>query len=265
MEVAPGVAWPTAECEGNWCGREAVRYPGFVATSPKASGAESRPSSLLHVRNTGGGTPLPGRRAVVGGLLVAMSVLGTFAVANGATSTTPTDVVVASRDLSPGSVLKASDLTTIPVTGRAFGGAIVDPAMVVGATVVGPIRQGELLQPGTLVRRGAPPRREVSFSLPAARALSGDLRPGETVDVLGTDKTGGTGATTAVAGALVLKVDRSGTAALGSHGDVTVSVAVRDAGDATALVSAVDSGHITLVRTTGIPDGQPTSPASVTP
>lgn len=100
------------------------------------------------------------------------------------------DVVVAARDLTPGVALRADDLrleshsaTTIP------DGARSDPVELVGMTLAGPTRRGEVLTdvrvlgPRLAEATAGPDARVVPLHL-ADLALLDLLRPGDVVDVL---------------------------------------------------------------------------------
>ena len=227
---------------------------------PNGAARAGAPSPGTSVR---GGRPrplerrsaLPTGRAVVGGFLVALAALGTFAAYTSATSGPTTSYVVARRDLPIGTRLTADDLTTLP---RELPDVVARDAVfakegpLVGATTVGPVRRGELVQAGDVVdKRSGPEALEVSFEIESSRALAGTLRPGERVDVLATFGAGGdTYTVTVVRQALVLDAarDRGGLAA----GDTDViSLAVPTSDEAMALTHAVNAGKVTLVRSTG--------------
>ncbi|HUP87216.1 MAG TPA: SAF domain-containing protein [Acidimicrobiales bacterium] len=198
---------------------------------------------------------LPTGRAVVGGFLVAVAALGIFAAWSSASAGPTTTYVVARRDLPIGSRLTADDLTSLPmdlpevVAARAV---FRTEALLLGATTVGPVRRGELVQASDVVRkRSAPPELEVSFELDSARALAGTLRAGERVDVLATFGAGGDTYTVAVVRqALVLDAGHGSGRLADSDRDV-ISVAVTSAQDALALTHALNAGKVTLVRATG--------------
>lgn len=101
-----------------------------------------------------------------------------------------TDIVVAARDLAPGIALTASDLrveshsaTTIPDGSRS------DPTALVGSTLAGPARRGEvitdvrLLGPRLAEATAGPNARVVPLRL-ADAALLDLIHPGDVVDVL---------------------------------------------------------------------------------
>lgn len=198
--------------------------------------------------------PVPSARAVVGGFLIALSALGIFVAWSQATGGPDTTYVVARRDLPVGTRLTTADLDVLPMAlpdRLARRSAFSRPGAVVGATTVGPIRAGELVQAGDLVRRrAAGGLLEVSFAIEAARALGGDVRPGERVDVLATLGTGASATTSAVvrqAQVVDVAQDRGGLAA-GATRPIVVRLAVATADDAVAVAHAVDAGAVTLVR-----------------
>jgi len=208
----------------------------------------------------GGGRPLPRRRglptgrAVVGGFLVALSALGIFTAYSRAAAGPTTRFVVARHDVPAGTRLTADDVVLLPM---ALPDVVVESAVfaaedaVVGATVVGPIRRGELVQVGDVVRkRSGPEELELSFSIDAARALAGSLRPGDRVDVLATFGSGAdTYSVTVVRQARVLQsqTDRGALAT----SSVLLSLALPSSDEALALTHALNAGEVTLVRSTG--------------
>jgi Flp pilus assembly protein CpaB len=103
------------------------------------------------------------------------------------------EVVVFAHDLAPGVELTAADLriesrskTTIP------DGSQADPATLIGSTLAGPARRGEvitdvrLLSPRLAEATAGPDARVVPLRL-ADAALLDLIRPGDVVDVLAAD------------------------------------------------------------------------------
>lgn len=100
------------------------------------------------------------------------------------------DVVIAARDLAPGAALTAADVriesrstTTLP------DGSQVDPGALVGSTLAGPVRRGEVLtdlrvlSPRLADAAAGPDARVVPLHLTDS-ALLDLVRPGDVVDVL---------------------------------------------------------------------------------
>ncbi len=205
---------------------------------------------------------LPGGRAVVGGFLIALAAVGTFAAYTGATADTRDRFVVARQDLPIGHRITKADLgeaaMDLPPALRAR--VWQDPSRLVGAVVVGPVGNGELIQAADVVNgdEAGATGPQVSFPIDSARALAGSLKVGEVVDVLATYDAAGGGQTTAVVrGARV--VDRSQPdSRLGEGGKEVVTLSVVNRSDTLAVAHAANAGEVTLVRVTG----QPQQPAS---
>jgi Flp pilus assembly protein CpaB len=192
---------------------------------------------------------------VVGGFLIALSALGIYVAWSVAAGSPTTSYVVARHDVAVGTRLTAADLTTAPMElppSLARTGAFARSTALVGATTVGPIRAGELVQAGDVVRTSSQPDAlELAFAVEPARAVGGSLRPGERVDVLATFGSGATAYTvTVVRQAQVLDVGADGSG-LGAGRSLVVRLAVATSDEALALAHAVNAGDVTLVRATG--------------
>jgi Flp pilus assembly protein CpaB len=159
------------------------------------------------------------------------------------------DVVVAARDLRPGHALDTAD---VRVESRAAAGvpdgAHVDPAAVVGATLAGPVRRGEVLTDvRVLGARSAeaaagPNARLVPLRLEDP-ALVDLIRPGDVVDVLvaGAD---GAAPEVVASGAVVVLVSPAGDG-FGATDERVVLVAT-PARDATRAAGAALQRAVTL-------------------
>jgi Flp pilus assembly protein CpaB len=188
----------------------------------------------------------------VGGFLVALSAVGVFVAWSAATRGPSSTYVVARHDLQIGHRIVSDDLALLPMQlpeVLARRGAFSSERALVGATVVGPVRKGELVQSGDVVdAKGPSGTLEVSFPIESSRAVGGSLRPGEFVDVLATFGAGGdTYTTTVVQGARVLDVGDGG-GALTDSNTRTISLAVTNPTEARAVVHAVNAGKVVLIR-----------------
>lgn len=188
---------------------------------------------------------------MVGGLLVAVAAVGTFAAYGDATSAPSTTYAVAAADLPVGHVLTAADVELrgmeLPsvVAARAFTSA----APLVGAVTLAPLADGELVQAGALLPgTGGPPAHEVSFAVPADRAVNGTLRGGERIDVLATYGTGGAAHTIVVVRGALLVANDAGEDALGASSQV-LTLALDDPDDVLRVAHAARAGEVTVVRT----------------
>ncbi len=200
---------------------------------------------------------LPGGRAVVGAFLVTVAAVGLFAAFATANAGPRTRYVVAARDVAVGSQLAREDLAVValdlPPAQRS--GAFTDVEVLVGATVLGPLRQHDLVQSSGVVAVDPARGEQVSFPIPAERALSGRILPGERIDVLVTYGSGTDAYTMAVVrDAEVLDVeDEPGGIADG--GTRVLTIGVPPTGDSLRVVHAVTAGEVTVVRTTGLDRG----------
>lgn len=215
-----------------------------------ASGNGSGPPSTAGRRRR---RSVPGGRAVLGGLLVATAAVGLYAASSQGGGGPHQSFVVARHAIPPGTRLGASDLARVPMdlpptlASRAFR----DPQSLVGATVIAPLNENELVQSSAVVSKpSSPPSREVTFPV-GRETISASLEEGERVDVVATYGAGADSFTTVVLRqALVVTLDR-GRASVGNSGDAVVTVAVDDPNDALALAHAVQLAKLTLVRSTG--------------
>jgi Flp pilus assembly protein CpaB len=143
-------------------------------------------SRLIHDRRPDWTRTVAARRAVAAGLVVLAAVAALRSDPHG----DQTDIVVAARDLSPGVELTAADVklekrlaTTVP------DGASRTVDTVVGSTLAGPARRGEmltdvrLLGPRLAQLSAGPDARIVPLHL-SDTALLDLVRPGDVVDVL---------------------------------------------------------------------------------
>ena len=214
-----------------------------------------------------GHSRLPGSRAVAGGLLVAVALVGLFVVASGRASTADT-YVVARRALAPGSELKVSDLARarLDLPGAQRGRAFTDVGPLVGSVTVAPLAPGDLVQASAVVRTGSERgNREVSFSVDRA-VLGPSLAPGDLVDVISTYGTGSDAYTTVVLrGARVVALDRGGSGL--AEGPSIVTVGLDGEADALALAHAGALGKISVVRaaSTAKGDGNAGPPVTYRP
>ena len=179
-------------------------------------------------------------RRVAAGALV---VLAAIAALRPDPSAGHADVVVAARDLTPGVQLTADDVivesrpaTTIP------DGSQTDPATLIGATLAGPTRRGEVLTDVRLLG----PRLAEAVAGPDARvvplhvadpALLELVRPGDVVDVLAVESHGvgerdGLRPRVVARGAIVVLASPTTKASGGGDGVVLVALPAQDAVEA---------------------------------
>ena len=198
--------------------------------------------------------PLPGGRAVIGGFLVAASATGVFAAWSSASSGPSSAYAVVTDDVAPGERIDRGDLALVafdlPPTQRRL--AFTDLDVLVGATALAPLVDGQLVQSSSVAKpTGAPERAQISIRVEPGAAVGGDLRPGDVVDVIATYTTGGEPQTSTIArSALVVKLV-SDEQRVGAGGSVVVVLAVRPA-ELEPIAGAAAAGHVTIARTTGV-------------
>ncbi len=125
--------------------------------------------------------------------------------------------------------------------------------------VIGPVAKGELIQVSDVTGLdGAGPEGagfgpQISFPVESARALSGQLRVGEVVDVLATYDTGVQGRTTLVVrNARVMNRSKlGGSLSDGVDGKEVLTLSVASPAETVALADAAAAGTITIVRAGG--------------
>ncbi|MDP9452745.1 MAG: hypothetical protein M3P97_05020 [Actinomycetota bacterium] len=225
----------------------AARSPASPANG--ASSASARP--VRPVRR------LPGGRAVVGGLLVAVSAIGVFAAYTNANASPDRSYAVVRADVAAGQRLSRTQLGLVPldlpVDQRRL--AFTELDLLDGATVLAPMTAGQLVQSGDVAKpAGGPERAQISVALDPGRALGGDpglLGPGERVAVIATFTQAGEPLTETVsADATIVRVLGGGDELGGSSG-LTVVLAVPP-GDLEPIAQATAAGVVTLARTTGL-------------
>lgn len=189
-------------------------------------------------------------RAVFGGLLVTVALLGVSQAYANADRPPRSEVVVVGRDLPAGTVLGPDLLRVVavdlpaPLDGRVFE----QPDVLEGATTLAPLATGEpvllsqVLPAGTTPATGA----DVSFAVSADRALGGSLRPGELVDLVATPAAGAT----RVVAESVTVIDAVGETdgLLADSGGLVVTVRLPSRRALLGVVSAVDDGRLTVAR-----------------
>jgi len=215
-------------------------------------------------RRLAAGRPLPSGRALVGGLLVAVAMLITFAAATHHDRGPTQSMVVARRRVPLGRRLAAADLATerVQVPDAVAAGAFRASDQAVGQVTLGP------LDPGDVVERAAvaPPASAaglhvLSFPIDRERALDGALQAGQSVDLLATYGTGASAQTVVVArGVRLIDVADDGHQSLASAGKLVVSVGLADASDALAATHASQVGALTLVSSEGAASGAGAEP-----
>jgi Flp pilus assembly protein CpaB len=195
---------------------------------------------------------------VVGGFLVAAAVVGVVAVSSSGTAAPADRYAVVTADVDAGDLLGPEDLDLVPLDLPDAQRAVsyTDVAVLDGATALAPMAAGQLVQSSDVAKPPAGPGlASVSLPVEPARALEGDLRRGDRVDVIATSTEGGAPSTRTVAvGAVVVDVVHEGSGGLGGPTGLAVELAVPPE-DLEAVAEAGAVATVTLARTTGVAAG----------
>lgn len=225
---------------------------------PAARGRRRARHGAAEPRRVLGRQPsLPAGRAIVGGLLVTVAAIGTFAAYANAAAGPTRSFLVAAHPLRAGQRLASADVRAVPmelpdaVAGEAFTSA----AELDGATVLAPLDADQLIAPAAVRRADeqepAAGSRELSFAIDRDKALDGHLQRGELVDLVATYGNGVDAYTSVVARrAQVVAVD-TGKGTVGSSGRVTITITVESDRRVLEAAHAIEVAEIRLVRTRG--------------
>ncbi|MET8875168.1 SAF domain-containing protein [Nocardia sp. NPDC004604] len=184
-------------------------------------------------------------------LAAALTALAVILFLRGDPGRERTDVMVAGRDLPPGHLLEAADLRSAPHESRTLpAGAVDDMAILVGATLTGAMRTGEVFTDLRIVgprlaavATGTRDARIVPIRL-ADTAVAEILRAGDRVDVVAAEEQSSRPARLLAVDAAVVLVsgpgDRRGT-------PERVVLVAMDAEHATAVAAASLRTALTVV------------------
>ena len=194
---------------------------------------------------------------MAGGFLVALAAVGMFAGYTAATDDGRLPYLVATRDLALGHRISRSDLGPLPMDlpealrSRSYR----DPDGLVGAVVIGPVAEGELIQASDVLAGGGSGDRDrrISFPIESARAVDGRLRPGEYVDVVATYGSGAEAYTVVVVEGARVADRRASRESLAGGGEEVVTLAMSSEDETVGVAHAVNAGVVTLVRAGGPP------------
>ncbi len=224
---------------------------GSEAVSSNKTMAEGAP----RVRSGGSRRNLPTGRALVGGLLVTIAAVLVFAAYAGAQAGPRSEVVVASKDLGVGERITASDLEvrSVDLPDDLRSEVFADTTDLIGSVTLGPVGAGEMVPRASVLTEvaGRNPAPEFSFPVDRERAVNGEIRSGETVDLLATFGTGADSYTSVLArSARVLRVEDGGRGTLGGPGTLVLTVAMDSPDQVLDVAHASQVAAITVVRST---------------
>ena len=196
----------------------------------------------------------PSRRAVLGGFLVALAAVLTWTTVRSAGRQPGRDIVVATRTIAPGERIDASSVTvrTVVMDADLAAHDFSSPTQLVDGVALAPIAEGAAIaRSAVLADPSGEKLRQFSFPVERDRALNGDLRAGERVDVMATFGSGVESTTTVIArDALVLRVAEQRTGSLAASGTLVVTLGLASADQVLDAVHASQVADLTVVRST---------------
>jgi hypothetical protein len=199
---------------------------------------------------------LPGGRAVVGGLLVAVAAVGIFAAVSGAGRGPSTRYYVAADDIAAGTTLTEADIeaVAIEVPDRMRDRVFSDPSALIGAITVGPLSEGELVQAGGLATGSDAEIPTFSVAVGRADANAGELSRGDYVQVFATYGTDTAATTVALSPEARIVSISEEDESLAAAGQVVVRLQVASAEERSSIINATVTGRLSLVRVSGADD-----------
>lgn len=197
---------------------------------------------------------------MVGGLLVAVGALGTWAAITSSGHTDEAQYVVADRLIAPGQRIEPGDLRTTPMDlpEGVRSSAFTNPDAVAESVALGPIAAGELVQSGSVASSDAgEAATELSFSVETDWAVAGSLRVGDVIDIFATDDRAATAATALVLNDVVIRrISKPGDDGLGADRSQTITVGVSSPDAVKDAVTATRTKTVTVVRVTDLAEGE---------
>lgn len=200
---------------------------------------------------------LPSGRAVLGGLLITLSVFGVLLARQLGEDATFQTVVIADQDIAPGSLLGPDNLTQARVRlDEDITTVITNPEDIYGAVLLGPADEFELIQWSNVASipqaddadGQAQALAVVSLAVDAER-VPAQLRAGELVSVLSTLELNGESTTVLIADRVTVlsyRFDDSG-----FSGAAVLRLGLADGELAAEIVHAAQVGEVSIIGMTG--------------
>lgn len=200
---------------------------------------------------------LPGGRAVVGAFLVVAAAVGTFAAYLNASAAPNTAYLVAEQDIAVGERVTADMFRAVPIELPLALADTAIPAAAIqqleGRQTLGPIATDDLVTRTLFQAPDGPEGTSTfSFAITSARALAGQVFPGDRVDLVATYTDGGASFTGYLAREVpILSTDVNETG-------LVLTIAVEDPALVLRIVNALETADLYVLRSD--PDGEDTPP-----
>ncbi len=197
---------------------------------------------------------LPSGRAVLGGLLITLAVLGVLLASRLGDDATFQNVVVARQDLAPGTVIEAAHVAQIRLRlDESADWVIPTTEEVIGSVLLGPVGRLEFVQRSNVAETesGSVPSglAEVSIAIEPERAPA-TLASGELVSILATFDSDGVSVTRLIADRVVVLSYTDGQSDF-STTDTVLRLGLADGQVASTIVNASQTGEISIIGVTG--------------
>lgn len=192
---------------------------------------------------------LPSGRAVIGALLITLSVLAVLITLRLDDESSYREVVVARQNLAPGTVLRDDHLAVVRIRlDDDVDFVVTDPSDVAGAVLLGPVARLEFLQqsniassPGGSTASGLA---EISVAIEPDRAPA-ELTPGELVSLVATFTDDEPATTRLVADRVVVLSYRREDGDFGN--DAVLRLGLDDGATAMGILNAARVGELSVV------------------
>ena len=189
-----------------------------------------------------------------------VAFVGVLLAYTSANSGPHTSFVVARQPIAIGHRIEAADLREerIELPASVAAQAFPSTSQVVGSVALSALTEGQLVARSAtrpLSANADPGAREFSFAVDRERALNGDLRKGEHIDLLATSGTGADAVTDVIArDVTIVAIGDQGKGNLGSGGKIVITVALISPDLLTRVAHASQVAAVTVVRSTGAAD-----------
>jgi Flp pilus assembly protein CpaB len=194
----------------------------------------------------------PKQRAVFGGLLIAVAAVLAFLAASGNRSVASTAVVIARHSIAPGTTLSEADLEirSIPGAEQLISHTFGSIESLIGSRMLASVENGELIQQSAVRTNNAEVEPRLSFPISREFALDGDLRSGDTVDILATFGSGLDAETAVLArSARISSVHTSDPSSSSGAGRFVITATFTTPDQVLDVAHAAQVAALTLIRT----------------
>lgn len=201
---------------------------------------------------------LPSGRAVLGGLLVSLAVVGVLIASRVGEDATFQDVVIARQELAPGTVIEPGHIEQVRMRLANEADFVVSSSdSIIGSVVLGPVGTNEFLQVSNIAAGGPDTLpsglAEVSIEIEPSRAPA-RIASGELVSLLATYEDNDGSRTSLIADRVVVLSYDNGSVDDFSSGDTVLRLGVSSGDVASAIVTAAITGDVSVVGITGAND-----------